>query len=368
MINRYQHGGNVLLMVKELGIPLKEIIDFSASINPLGTPRAVKRVLKENLNLIAHYPDSGCNELRKVIAEVHGIEQDSILVGNGSTELIYLIPQALRPQNVLIPAPTFSEYERAVVRAQGTEHRTQIKYLILKEEDDFEINADEFISAMRGDDSIDMGFLCNPNNPTGGLLKRDKVLEVAETAKMVRCLLIVDEAFIDFCPEDSVISEVQNNPYLIVLRSMTKFYALAGLRVGYGVFHSSLIKKLREFKEPWTVNSLAQEAAIAALGDSIYVNETLKLITNEKRFLESGFREAGIEFFPSDANFYLLKINDNRRIKLRLRQKGIIVRDCSNFYGLGDSYIRVAVKNRRDNALLLEVLKDSLRKEGGEKQ
>jgi threonine-phosphate decarboxylase len=201
-----------------------------------------------------------------------------------------------------------------------------------------------------------MAFLCNPNNPTGLLLKKDSVMQIAEAARDLKCILAVDEAFIDFCPEDSIIKEVENNPYLIVLRSMTKFYALSGLRLGYGVFPQHLIGRLKEYKEPWTVNNLAQRAGVAALKDKVYRNETFRIIRYEKQFMENGFKKLGIDYIPSSVNYYLIRLDNAEEVITSLRNKGILVRECSNFIGLDESYIRVAVKSHKDNARLLKEL------------
>jgi len=352
-VMEYLHGGEVFRISREIDIPINKIIDFSASINPLGPSKRVKMTLRHALNDIVHYPDTNAIDLREEIGQRHNIDPESIICSNGSTELIYLIPEVLRPLRTLIPAPTFSEYERAIIRAQGTEHRAQIRYLFLKEEDNFRIYTDEFINAMQG---CDMAFLSNPNNPTGGLLKRQEVLKIADAAREVRCFLVVDEAFIDFIPQESVIRDVRNNPYLIVLRSMTKFYALAGLRVGYGVFYKDLINKIRSAKEPWTVNILAQRAAIAALRDTPYREKTFNLLQGEKKYIEDKLKKMYIRYFPSEANYYLLKIKNAPHIVVNLKNKGILVRHCANFRGLNEEYIRIAVKSHRDNMLLLKEL------------
>jgi threonine-phosphate decarboxylase len=358
-----EHGGNIYRLAEELKIQERKIIDFSASINPLGISKKVKAEIRKNLKYLNKYPDPESKRLRKYIAQYHGIEPEMILCGNGSTELIYLIIRALKPERVLIPAPTFSEYERAVLIDQGSEtlkQGGQIEYLLLKEKDGFEIKPEEFIHAMAGNNSLvtpcDMAFLCNPNNPTGLLLRKDNVIKIAEEAKRQNCYLVVDEAFIDFCPEDSVINLVRDNPYLIVLRSMTKFYALSGLRIGYGVFPSQLIERLKTFKEPWSVNSLAQRAAVVALKDNAYRAETYRLIKEEKRFIENRLKRMGINYFPSRTNFYLLRLDGRDGIYKRLEKKAILVRDCSDFKGLGSSYIRIAVKSRRENNILLKSL------------
>ncbi len=360
----FEHGGNIYRLAEELSTPESRIIDFSASINPLGVSEKVKDRIKKELQDLHNYPDPDAKKLRERIAQYHDIDPETILCSNGSTELIYLIPKALKPGNVLIPAPTFSEYARACRTAS---YELRVRGYELKKKNNFDVNPDEFVKAIEGirknnPATVCMAYLCNPNNPTGRLLGRDGIKKTADAAKELKCYLVVDEAFIDFCPEDTVVNEVQNNPYLIVLRSMTKFYALTGLRIGYGVFPHSLIEGLKEFREPWTVNTLAQKAVIAALEDIEYTDKTIRLIKREKEFLENGFRETGIKFYPSNANFYLLETKGNSMIYLKLREKGILVRNCSNFKGLDGSYIRVAVKSRQQNKALIRALRYTLNK------
>jgi threonine-phosphate decarboxylase len=349
-----EHGGNIYKIAEELGVPAKSLIDFSASINPLGISDRVKDVIKQDLDTLVNYPDPETKMLRQKLSEHLGIAPYSILCGNGSTELIYLIPRAFKPRKVLIPAPTFSEYERACrINSEPT-----VKRYELRGEDKLTVDTEEYISAMKG---CDMAFLCNPNNPTGTLLKREEVLSIALAAKEENCLLIVDEAFIDFQPRESVVRDVGNNACLIVLRSMTKFYAITGLRIGYGVFHGQLIKQIKAFKEPWTVNNLAQTAAIVALEDRDYIEKTMSMMKREKEYMEKRFREIGIEHFPSSSNYYMLKVNSATDIVLQLRHKGILVRDCSNFKGLDSSYIRVAVKSHEQNEILVKELENLCR-------
>ena len=370
-----EHGGGIDRISEETGIPTDRLIDFSASINPLGVPDTVKEVINSELDNLVNYPDPDAKLLRHKIARRHGVDPETVLCGNGSTELIYLIPRALKPSAVLIPSPTFSEYERAC----NLSNELRVMSYELRKGNNFKIVPEEFIAAMAGEQTCIaeyqdhsslithhsslpcMAFLCNPNNPTGTLLCRDEVLAVAGAARKDGCLLVVDEAFIDFTPEESVIRDVQDNPCLIVLRSMTKFYALTGLRAGYGIFHPDLIKAVRRFKEPWTVNHLAQKAAIAALDDSEYADRTFKLMTAEKKFMEKCFQEMDVEYVRSAANYYLLKVADAGIVVKELRGRGILVRDCSNFKGLDGPYIRVAVKSHAQNELLIKELKELCR-------
>ena len=272
-----------------------------------------------------------------------------MLCGNGSTELIYLIARAFSPAKVLLPAPTFSEYERACGLVRGS---VFVRHE-LPAEKNFDIDPDRFIAAMQG---CDLAFLCNPNNPTGRLVSRDAVRAIADAAERSSCCLVVDEAFIDFTPGQSVVRDVAGLSHLIVLRSLTKFYALSGLRIGYGVFPQSLIGSMKDHKEPWSVNTLAQKAGMAALDDKAYQDRTMTIIRQEKLFLEQALRKAGIEYIPSAPNYYLLRIENAPQVIAALRKKGILVRDCSNFPGLDGSYIRIAVRSRTENTALLKEL------------
>ncbi|MFZ3121830.1 MAG: threonine-phosphate decarboxylase CobD [Thermodesulfovibrionales bacterium] len=357
------HGGNIYILSEKLRLNEKDIIDFSASINPIGVPKSVNSVIKDNIKYLHNYPDPDAKRLRLQIAKQRKINPESIICGNGSTEMIYLVARALRPERILIPAPTFSEYERAC----RISYELRVMSYELKEGNNFDIDTDDFIAHMKGNINsklqtpnsklkCDMAFLCNPNNPTGRVLKKADVIKIADASKKLKCYLVVDEAFIDFVPEESVIKEVGKNPYLIVLRSLTKFYALSGLRIGYGVFPLNITETIKKHKEPWTVNTLAQTAGIAAFKDIEFKKKTFRVIKQEKDFLEKEFKRLEISYIPSEANYYLLKFNNAKEIISALRNKGILVRDCSNFKGLDGKYIRIAVKSRKDNMRLLKEL------------
>lgn len=343
------HGGNVFQASAETGIPVGEMLDFSASINPLGVPDSVAAVIRENIGLLVHYPDPFADGISRDLAQYAGVPAQNLVCGNGSTELIYLLARALRPRRVLVPAPTFSEYERAC----GLNDGSSCIRCHLTARDGFAIDPGKFSAAMAG---CDMAFLCNPNNPTGRLMEREAVLDLVRSARREDCVLVVDEAFIDFTPEQSVAGDVAGHSHLIVLRSLTKFYALSGLRIGFGIFPGGIIESIRAHKEPWTINTLAQMAAATAIRDRAYQQRTTEVISAEKGYLEQGFRRLGIEFFPSSANYYLLRDTRGSEIASALRNKGILVRDCSNFIGLDGSYVRVAVRSRNENSRLLEEL------------
>ncbi len=346
-MTRESHGGNIYLAAKELGLDEEMIIDFSASINPLGVPESVRSAITEHITTLVNYPDPDATRICGKIAERQDLNQENIICGNGTTELIYLLARAFRPRRVLIPAPTFGEYERACTRVEGS---VVVRHL-LKRESDFRIDPVSFISNMEG---CDMAFLCNPNNPTGQLAGRNDVLAMAEGGRRAECILVVDEAFMDFCGRSSVIREAQGNPHLVVLRSLTKFYALAGLRIGYMVLARQHLEKIKEAKEPWTVNTLAQAAALAALDDRGYEEEARRVIAEEKVRLEEGFSRLGVTCFPSAANYYLISLPKAQVVWKHLWRKGILTRECFSFIGLDETFLRVAVKSKQDNLRLLE--------------
>jgi threonine-phosphate decarboxylase len=348
------HGGNIYRYAESCGFREEEVIDFSASINPLGVPESARSAIMGSMGRLFNYPDPDAKELRLKIASHTGVSPDSIVCGNGSTELIYLVAMALAPRKVLIPAPTFTEYQRAcgISGAAGI-----INYRMDKERS-YDVVPEDFVRSAAGDNELsspcDMAFLCNPNNPTGRLIGRDDMREIADGARKAGCTLVVDEAFIDFCPEASIIDEVKNNPYLVVLRSLTKFYALSGLRIGYAVLPPTILEAVKKAREPWTVNTLAQKAGVAVLGDSAYKTATFEIMAREKAAMEEGFRRLGVSWLPSAANFYLLHLKNGQEVAANLRKQGILVRDCSNFIGLDRTYVRVAVKSGEDNMRLLK--------------
>jgi threonine-phosphate decarboxylase len=353
-----EHGGNIYERAWMNGFSPDQVIDFSASINPRGMPRKAIEELKNHIGLVPHYPEPYSESLSAAIAGQLCVDTGSVLCGNGSTELIYLIPRILKPKRVLITAPAFSEYEKACTISGPV----SMDRYVLKPARDFILDPDGFINAMRGarpgkkGQRCDLAFLCNPNNPTGRLMQKEDVLAIADAARAIRCHLVVDEAFIDFCPGESVIDSVAGNPYLIVLRSMTKFYALAGLRLGFGVFPLRLAARLKRSKEPWSVNNLALAAGRVLFSDEAYRKATLAMFRREKRFLEKRFSDIGITYFASDANYYLLYFKNAGTIVGTLEKKGILVRDCSNFKGLGKGYVRIAVRSRQENELLMKEL------------
>jgi len=354
------HGGNVWEAHQKYKIPPEEIIDFSANINPMKIPPEVKKILKERLNVISYYPDPECKELKNKLSKSLNIPYRNLIVGNGSNELIFLYTRTLNPKRGLIPIPTYSEYERALKNIKA-----RIKFVQLREDKDFKIDPKEIIDRLRG---IEVLFLCNPNNPTGYLTPKEELLQLLEVTERKRVFLILDETFIDLKEEESLIREVPKREYLFILRSFSKFFGIPGLRLGYGVGSKKFIKRLEKIREPWTVNIFAQLAGSQILNEFNYIKRSRSYIEKEKRlFFEELLKINGIKPYPSSANFILVKIEapvTSTRIQEELIKHRIMVRDCSNFRGFKGSFIRMAVRTRKENLSLIKALKEILREFG----
>lgn len=353
------HGGNIYGIERDYGIPAGDIIDFSVNLNPLGTPPAIKKIISDNLDEIMRYPDPEYVECRKSIGLYHGLPYGNITAGNGATELIFLYCRATKPGRALVVAPDFSEYSRALLAAGA-----ETGYFALKEENGF--NAD--IDSLRREISrgYDLVVICNPNNPAGTLIRRDDMVSLAEHAMSSGCRVLLDESFIEFTAggtgDWSLAGEgVPRNTFII--RSLTKIFSLPGLRIGYGISSDSeLNRKLAEMREPWSVNVLAAKCANYLPESSEYLDSTRRTVSEENRFLVEKLKEFGwLKIFMSPVNYMVLKILNgmtSSRLSEELLKKNIMVRDASNFRFLDDRFIRIAVKDRMSNRLLVNALRD----------
>jgi threonine-phosphate decarboxylase len=357
------HGGEVWEAANKVGLRTEDIADFSSSVNPLGPSKKALEAIKANLGHISSYPDSNSTELRGAIAtRFKGIRADNVIIGNGSTELIYLFVETFMKKGdvALIPAPTFGEYERAVRRV-GEEPKH------VKPNADFQFSPVVFESDLNGAKIV---FFCNPNNPTSVLTAPKHLTAIVDRALEENVFVFLDEDFLEFIDEEerfSFIGKIKQYPNLFVLRSFTKIFGLTGLRIGYGIASEEIIRALLNSKIPWNVNCLAQAAAIAALDDEEHLKKTRVLIKEEKAFLMQGLTQIEVfKVFPADANFIFVDIRQSgctaAQLKEKMLMEGILIRDCSSFRGLDEYYIRVAVKTRRENERLLETLKKTVGK------
>ncbi|HQN31327.1 MAG TPA: threonine-phosphate decarboxylase CobD [Methanothrix soehngenii] len=341
-----QHGGRVQEAASILGA---EPLDFSANINPLGHPPLETLILKEIQN-IAHYPDNSYRGLCRAAAKFVNVRPECIVPGNGSSELIRLMAEACLEEGklALVPTPSFGEYTNQSLLAGGRVERIEIG------EDGLPVLDDEQL------DKADLLFLCNPNNPTGRLLSAHQVNGLTERCERAETFLLVDEAFIELSgPEESVAELAPEREYLFVMRSLTKSFGVPGLRLGFGVCNSKLARVLNLARIPWSIGSIAAAMGEHLLGCSEHLEKSRQLIKTEIAYLEQALQELGLEPLPSKVNFILVNIEPcgiaSDLLAKRTMQQGVLVRDCQSF-GLGQGYIRVAVRSREENQRLIEAL------------
>ena len=349
----FGHGGTVYAAARYLGVAPEEILDFSASINPLGPPPVVREAVMAAYDRIVHYPDPEATELREALARRHEITPSEVCPANGSTELIHLLPRLIPGSRALIVAPPFSEYAAALEKGGWEVH-----YFFLESGNGFSLSLPRL--AERLADGVDLLILANPGNPTGTLVPLAEVNNMLELCRISGTIPVIDEAFIDFCEEESAISAVIGDGRGLVSRSLTKFYALPGLRLGYAVAATEVIERLSGLIPPWSVGTLAQAAGVAALADTGYRDRTLGFIAREREFLSAGLAALhGLRPFPSAANYLLVELTSGlsaTSLRERLLPYRILIRDCANFPGLSDSFFRVAVRGHEENRQLLSSL------------
>jgi threonine-phosphate decarboxylase len=360
LLNNNQHGGNLARAAREYGLPEQLFIDFSASINPLGPSPEVYRAITENMWKISHYPDPDCGAMDGLLAAYLEVPRESIVIGNGGAELIYLLPATLKIRRALIVAPTFSEYAEAICAAGG-----EADYYCLPPEGDATGHLEQLKLKIPDYNAI---FICNPNNPTGRLFTSGELAPLVDAADSAGTILVVDEAFIDFVDrrrECSLMPRATSTRSLIVLYSMTKFFGIPGLRLGAAVTHAGLVRAIKRTADPWRVNVLAQVAGEAALRDREHMRATMEVIRGEKDYLFAALSGmTGVRPIPGAANFLLVDLSSSGKkmeeIIPELGRRGVLVRDCSNFYGLNGVYIRIAIRTRPENDKLLGMLGEVL--------
>lgn len=352
-----KHGGDIQGLLQKYKINRDRAVDFSVNINPLGITPDIAGVISMSLNKLKEYPDPGCNSARQALARYWGLSEENFLLGNGSNELIHLIPRALKCKRMLTCQPAFSEYALSA-KLSGLRNY----FIFSQEKDYFRIDIKKIASCVP---KVGLILLGNPNNPTGNLTGKGPLINLAKLCKKNKTYLVIDEVFMDFVDKEegfSLLRESVKNDYLLVLRSFTKFFSLPGLRIGYLTGKKETVKRLRSFQPAWSVNSLAQEAVKAGLNQLDFIEQTKRYIKREKEFLFEGLsRIKGLKPYYPNANFIFCKIMDNKldsgKIFSRLIKSGIIIRDCSNFKGLDKSFFRVGLRSRKDNLYLLESLR-----------
>ena len=329
-----------------------DVLDFSSNISPAGMPRQVKDTIKKNIKKVENYPDIHSSTLLSVLKKYTGLPSSRLIVGNGAIEILYNFCNIFLSKNtpVLIPIPTFGEYE--VVSKLNN-----CKILFFKTMD-LENDLDDFIKKIPKNGCV---FICNPNNPTGKLIPKQKILKIIDKAKKQNSLIFIDECFIELVPNsnESIMLNIKKFDNLFVLRSLTKSFGLAGLRIGYAASSKYIISILKKNKIPWSVNLIAEQAAITALNNSSHITKSKNIVSKEYEFLKNKIAMInGFDYINSSTNFILIKTKlDSTALQKKLLKYKILVRDCKNFRGLDNHFIRISIKSHKDNLKLVKALK-----------
>lgn len=356
----YQHGGDIYTNCVTM--------DYSANINPLGIPAGVREAVYQAADQCFCYPDSQSASLRGKLAKFHDVSAETIICGNGAADLIFQVVSAVRPKEALLMAPSFLEYEQALHSVS-----CNITYYDLKEEQGFALREEELIAWIEESGrSFQMIFLCNPNNPTGFALKKDQLKTILDYCRQKHIFLVMDECFNEFLEDPqqhSVLEFLRKGAYkqVFLLKAFTKIYAMAGIRLGYGICNDNqMIDRIHQIRQPWSVSSIAQAAGEAALEETAYVEATRSLIACEREYLKESLRALGFLVYDSMANYIFFKdlraeaLQEEKLLYQQLLLKKVLIRSCANYRGLDSTYYRICVKQRKENDEFLSVLKSIL--------
>ena len=339
---KHKHGGDVYTY--------SDCLDFSANCNPLGTPEAVREAARSAAMFMHQYPEVGCRRLKKAIAEAEKVGEDQVVCGNGAAEVIFSLCRALSPKEALVAAPTFAEYQQALeTTGCGVRHH------YLKEEEGFCLTERILEDIRTGTDIL---FLCNPNNPTGLLIDPSLMQRILERCRATGTFLVVDECFLDFVREPEIHTLrglLGSDPKLFLLKAFTKRYSMAGVRLGYGLCgNRALLDRMEMMVQPWNVSSFAQEAGLAALKETDYVEEGRQVVFREALYLKQKLAGLGYTVFPSEANYIFFRGEEG--LFEQLLEEKILIRSCGNYEGLSGQYYRTAVKSHGENKKLVQAL------------
>ena len=337
-MQKFEHGGQIY----NADGTADDWLDFSANINPLGLSEKIKQVLIENIGGVVNYPDPNATELKKAISSRYEVQLENLILLNGAAEFFYLYLNVKRPRSVLIPVPSFSEYERAARAANA-----EVEYFFTRAEENFKIDAEKLLAQ-----DADCLIIGRPQNPTGALISLDEIKLLARKFDM-----LIDESFIDFLSAESARALLSEK--ISVVQSLTKIFAIPGLRLGFAVADKNLAAKLNLAKDVWNVNFLAQKAGAVALSDENFLKETRAWLTAEQKFFVERLRNLGVKVFKPAANFVLIKLDSQEiasRLLKNLKQRKILVRNCANFAGLDGRFLRLAIRSRAENLKLLNAM------------
>lgn len=358
----YQHGGDIYTNHVK--------IDYSANINPLGVPKGVAEAICGAVADCDRYPDSQSASLRNKLSKFHGVSENTIVCGNGAADLIFQVVFTRKPKEALLIAPSFLEYEQAL-RAVSC----HISYYDLKAEEGFLLNVENLISWIQESNiRFQMIFLCNPNNPTGFAITRERMEAFLEFCRTNRIFCVVDECFNEFLEEPKRYSILDSMSclewnHVFLLKAFTKIYAMAGIRLGYGICNDGkILEQIHSLRQPWSISSLAQAAGEAALSETEYVENTRKLMRKERDFMKGQLSSLGFHVFDSMANYIFFKderpeaLAQDKLLYHQMLSKQVLIRSCGNYRGLDGTYYRICIKQRAENEEFLTILKTILEK------
>ncbi|MCR8656377.1 threonine-phosphate decarboxylase CobD [Paenibacillus endoradicis] len=358
MLERYGHGGDLLSASELYGIHEDHLLDFSSNMNPLGPPQVVADILSQYMQHITKYPDPAIRQLRSTIASKHLVDLEEVIVGNGAAELIDLVVRYFQPKTAAIVAPSFIEYEQALQK-----NGCKITYIESEAVNGFTPNEQQ-VDKLIQQQSIELYMLGHPNNPTGQLLSEQMVTNLLRSGAIV----VLDEAFLDFHQHEdelSWISKVSKYRNLFVIRSMTKFYSIPGIRLGYMIGAVNQLQHMKQMQYPWSVNSLAQLIGHAVLQDQSYASESKSWLVEEANWMYEQLACLHVKPFRTVTNYILVDLAYGYEITASelqqlMGKQGILIRDASTFKGLQSSYIRLAIKSRQQNIHCISVLTNIL--------
>lgn len=354
------HGSDLEKIAQYYHLPQEEIIRFGANVNPLGLSGSVKADLASHLDIISSYPDRNYTSLKQAISDYTGADTAHIVVGNGSTELISLLITQRNAKKALVLGPTYSEYERELALTGGV-----ITSYLLKEEDDFRLDTEDFLRSLTGD--TDLLILCNPNNPTSSAIHTGKMKQILEHCRARNIFVMIDETYVEFAPE---VTEITSVPYvaeydnLMVIRGVSKFFAAPGLRFGYGITsNKNFLNALLTHQNPWSLNTIGAYAGERMLKDSAYIEQTRALICPERSRLCRILSDMpGVKIYPPYANFILVRLQKPGVTSFDVFEAAIkekmMIRDCSSFESLDGEYIRFCIMRPEDNDRLMKCLRE----------
>ncbi len=346
-MTQYVHGGDI----RTYG----NVLDFSANINPLGIPEAVKTAARDAIDEAVHYPDPFCREIRKKISERDNVAFENIICGNGAADIIFKLCLAKKPKKAIITAPTFAEYEEALSLV-GCE----IDIHALNPEQNFALGED-YLEKLNSD--IDIIFLCTPNNPTGRLIDRKLVDKIAEKCLKNNITFVLDECFLELCDDTSGFAYIiNNNPNVVLLRAFTKSFGMPGLRFGYALCSDQkLLEEIAKCGQPWSVSTVAQAAAVAACDSTEWADRGRELIQKERPILIEKMRKIGLTVWDAQANYILFRADGICDLREKMVEKGVLIRSCGNYRTLTNEYYRIAVRTAEENKKCVAVMEEVLK-------